>query len=337
MALSRRRLIAIALFLFVAIALLYVAAPAVAGIEETWDRLRDGDPWWLAGAFALEVLSFASYMALFRAIVVPGPDGGGWLASYRITMAGLAATRLLATAGAGGVVLTVWALRRSGMAARTVARRYATFLGLLYGVYMASVILVGVGLAAGVLPGPSPVVLTVVPAVAAGLVTATALGVSVGVDELGDPAGSAGGRGGGSARARALLGSVPATIASGVRGGIQALREPRPGLLGALGWWAFDIAVLWACFRAFGDSPEVAVVVISYFVGMAANTLPIPGGIGGIEGGMVGCFTVFGVPAGLALVAVLSYRAFALWIPLVPGVIAYFQLLRTATGSDHVQ
>ena len=96
-----------------------------------------------------------------------------------------------------------------------------------------------------------------------------------------------------------------------------------------LSWWAFDIAALWACFHGFGGAPEIAVVVLSYFVGTAANTLPVPGGIGGVEGRMVGCFVIFGVPAGLALVAVLNYRAVSLWIPLVPGLIAYLQLLRS--------
>ena len=96
----------------------------------------------------------------------------------------------------------------------------------------------------------------------------------------------------------------------------------------APGWWAFDIAALGLLPRV-QRGPEIAVVVLSYFVGTAANTLPVPGGIGGVEGRMVGCFVIFGVPAGLALVAVLSYRAVSLWIPLVPGLIAYLQLLRS--------
>jgi uncharacterized protein (TIRG00374 family) len=114
-----------------------------------------------------------------------------------------------------------------------------------------------------------------------------------------------------------------------VRGALRLLRRGDPATLAAVGWWAFDIAVLWACFHAFGTPPPTAVIVMAYFVGMAANTLPVPGGIGSVDGGMIGALIAFGVDAGLAIVAVLSYRAFAFWLPTIPGVIAYLGLRRT--------
>ena len=99
-------------------------------------------------------------------------------------------------------------------------------------------------------------------------------------------------------------------------------------MLGAVGWWYFDIAVLYACLRAFGAEASFAIVVMSYFVGQLGNLLPLPGGIGGVEGAMVGALVAFKVDAGLALVAVLSYRAFAFWLPTIPGAIAFIQLRR---------
>ena len=48
---------------------------------------------------------------------------------------------------------------------------------------------------------------------------------------------------------------------------------------------------------------------------MLGNLLPLPGGIGGVEGGMIGAFAAFNVDAGLAVVAVLAYRAFTFWLP----------------------
>jgi uncharacterized protein (TIRG00374 family) len=110
------------------------------------------------------------------------------------------------------------------------------------------------------------------------------------------------------------------------------LRARDPALLGALAWWGFDIAVLWACFHAFGDPPSKAVIVMAYFVGMLGNALPLPGGIGGVDGGMIGAFIAFDVSGGYATVAVLTYRAFAFWLPTVPGAVAYFQLRRTVAG-----
>jgi uncharacterized protein (TIRG00374 family) len=67
-------------------------------------------------------------------------------------------------------------------------------------------------------------------------------------------------------------------------------------------------------------------------VGQLANVLPLPGGIGGVEGGMIGAFVAFGEPASAAVVAVLTYRAISYWLPLLPGAIAYFQLRRTVSG-----
>jgi uncharacterized protein (TIRG00374 family) len=94
-------------------------------------------------------------------------------------------------------------------------------------------------------------------------------------------------------------------------------------------WWAFDIACLWACFNAFGESPAVGVLVLGYFVGMLANTLPLPGGVGGVDGGMIGMFVAFGVNPAAAIVAVLAYRFFAFWLPIAPGALSYVTLRRT--------
>ena len=113
-----------------------------------------------------------------------------------------------------------------------------------------------------------------------------------------------------------------------MRSGCSA-QDPR--LLGAVAWWTFDIAVLWACLKAFGGAPPVAVVVTAYFVGMLGNLLPLPGGVGGVDGGMIAALIGFGVDEGLAIVGVLVYRGFAFWLPIVPGAVAYVQLVRTVS------
>jgi uncharacterized protein (TIRG00374 family) len=109
------------------------------------------------------------------------------------------------------------------------------------------------------------------------------------------------------------------------------VRERDPALLGAIAYWAFNIAVLWACFHAFGDPPPLAVIIMGYFVGFLGNLLPLPGGIGGVDGGMIGAFAAFGVPLSLVVPAVLAYRVFTFWLPTIPGAIAYFQLRRTVS------
>src|SRR6476620_3355261 len=120
-------------------------------------------------------------------------------------------------------------------------------------------------------------------------------------------------------------------MSAGLRHPIDHVRARDPAILGSMGYWAFHLAVLWASFRAFGEPPSWAVLVMGFFVGMLGNLLPLPGGVGGVDGGMIGAFIGFGVDDGLAVVAVLTYRAFAFWLPTIPGAIAFFQHRRTVT------
>jgi uncharacterized protein (TIRG00374 family) len=331
---TRRRALLFGLFVLAAIAFLYYGLPKLAGLSKTWKRLGDGDPIWLVVALVLECVSFAGYVVLFRTVFVRGQRQHiGWRASYEITMAGLAATRLFAAAGAGGIALTAWALRRSGMERRLVAVRMIAFVALLYAVYMAALVIFGFGLYFGILNGPGPFGVTVVPAIFALILWAVFVGVTLlpgDAERRIEQWGTGSGR---FARLMARAVSVPASGAEGVRTAFRLAGQREAGLLGAVAWWGFDIATLWACFHAYGpDPPPTSVIVMAYFVGMLANTLPLPGGIGGVDGGMIGAFIAFDVSGGYATVAVLTYRAFAFWLPTLPGAIAYFQLRRTVAG-----
>jgi putative heme transporter len=327
--LTRGRLIATLVFVASVLAFLYFVLPKLLGLHETWNRIQHGNVWWFGLAFVFEVCSFVGYIVLFRGVFIRGESRIDWSESYQITMASLAATRLFAAAGAGGIALTAWALRRSGMGARTVACRMIAFMALLYGVYMVTLVVVGVGLYLGVIPGQAPFAITIVPAIFGFVVIVLFLGISMLPGDVTRMVGSWASGQGRFARLARRLADASATAARGVRTAIDLLRARHPGLLGAVAWWGFDIAVLWACFHAFGGSPPKGVIVMAYFVGMLANTLPLPGGIGGVDGGMIGAFTAFGVDVELSVVAVLAYRVFAFWLPTLPGAVAYLQLRRT--------
>jgi uncharacterized protein (TIRG00374 family) len=327
--LTRGRLVASLVFIVSTVLFLYFVLPKLLGLQKTWNQLQHGNPWWFGVAFVFTLLSFAAYVWLFRAVFVRGTTKIGWRESYQITMAGLAATRLFAAGGAGGIVLQVWALRRAGMASRTVACRTVAFLVLLYGVYMAALVIDGMGLYLGVFPGSAPFAITVVPAIFGAVVIAVALALALVPGDLerlvarwttGEHLGG---------RIARRLAAFPATAATGVRTALDFVRTGDAALLGTIGWWALNIAVLWACFHAFGKPPPLAVIVMAYFVGMLGNLLPLPGGIGGVDGGMIGACTAFGVHVELAVVAVLAYRAFSFWLPTLPGAVAYLQLRRT--------
>ena len=327
--LTRRQIVLFTVFILSGVAFLYFVLPKLAGVGTTVHRIERGDKWWIGVGVALEIASFGGYVVLFRSVFVRGHTRIGWRESYEITMAGLVATRLFAAAGAGGVALTAWALRRSGMEPRLVACRMVAFMVLLYAVYAASLLIDGIGLGTGLFPGGGSFAITILPAIVAAVLVALAGAVALLPGDLERRLGVWAGGPGRRGRWLAWAATVPALAASGIRTAIALLRSRDPGTLGALAWWGFDIAVLWAMFHAFGSPPPFTVIWMAYFVGMLGNLLPLPGGLGGVEGGMIGAFAAFGVDFNLAVLAVLSYRGISFWLPTLPGAIAYFQLRRT--------
>ena len=97
---------------------------------------------------------------------------------------------------------------------------------------------------------------------------------------------------------------------------------------GSIGYWVFDNAVIWATFKAFGLSPPITIVLMGYLIGQLGGLLPIPGGIGGIDGGLIGTFIVYGVDAAGVAAAVLAYRVILFWLPLIVGGAAFADLRR---------
>jgi uncharacterized protein (TIRG00374 family) len=329
---NRRNVVALGGFLIASLAALYFLLPQIAGLDDTWNRINEGRPEWTFAALLLTVGMFAGYVAMFRGVFLRAGSRIDWRASYQITMAGLAASRLFAAGGAGGLVLTAWALRRSGMRKRTVADKTISFLVLTYLPYAIAVVVCGFGLHWGLFAGEDPFSLTFVPAVVGVILLALAFAIAFVPTDLQRRLRPFAKREGRFGRVMEQLATAPAATSAGVRDALEHLRSRDPALLGAVMFWAFQIAVLWAAFHAFGDAPPIAVLVQAFFIGMLGNLLPMPGGVGGVEGGMVGAFSAFGVGFDLALVAVLVFRAFTFWLPLIPGVVAYFRLRRTVDG-----
>jgi uncharacterized membrane protein YbhN (UPF0104 family) len=327
---SRRQLVSFVLFMLSALAFLYFVLPKLAGLGKTVHRIEGGDAYWIALGVLFEILSFAGYMVLFRAVFADRAGGRiGWRESYEITLAGLVATRLFAAAGGGGLALTAWALRRSGMEARIVACRMVAFMVLLYVIYAGSLLVAGIGLGTGLLPGGGSFAITFVPAIIAAVMFAVGGAMALLPGDIERRLGRWASRSGRGSRFVTAVVAAPGLAASGVRTAIDLIRTRDPRLLGAPAWWGFDICVLWAMFHAFGSPPPFAVIWMAYFVGTLGNLLPLPGGLGGVEGGMIGAFAAFGVEFNLAVLAVLSYRAISFWLPTLPGAVAYLQLRRT--------
>jgi hypothetical protein len=143
---------------------LYFLLPKLAGLNHTWGQLRHGDAVWLVVGAVLEACSLAGYVALFATVFGRGMARIDRRTSLEIPLAGIAAIRLLAAAGAGGVAVTAWALRRAGMSRRVIACRMVASYVLQYSIYVGALVVCGLALWTGVLAGGGSFALTLVPA-----------------------------------------------------------------------------------------------------------------------------------------------------------------------------
>jgi uncharacterized membrane protein YbhN (UPF0104 family) len=302
-----RRLAIPAAFAVVVAGVLVVADGPLQAFADALQRAVDADPRWVLAAVGFELASFAGYIALLWLIAGRASRRMDLRASAQVTLAGAGVTRLLPTAGVGGAALTLWALRRSGMDTPRAARTLFAFLVTLYSVFLVSIAVSGGLIATGIVATDGPAAVAATPAALAALACLASLWLAW----RGDAETALR-----SGRLGALL-SGGRLVGGGLRDELSLLRRPDPRLLGALAWWAFDAAVLWAMLHAFGEPPSLAVVALAYFVGQAGNTVPIPGAV---SGGIVGLLVAFGVGADVALVSVLAYRSVAIWLPAGIGI-----------------
>jgi uncharacterized membrane protein YbhN (UPF0104 family) len=311
-ALRKRALQAVAAL--AALLAIFIFAP---GLGEVRDRLADADPTWLGLAVALEGLSFASYVVMFGPVFCAGLP---WRRSWQIGGSELAMGSLVPASGAGGLALGAWILHRGGMDGGRIARRSVAFFLIKSGVNFVAVFALGVAMWLGLGPENS-VWLTLAPAVLAALALA---GVAL-VPRLGPAAAVASD----ASLLRRGMAAARDAITDGAREAFGILRSGDARVIGgAIGYWAFDNAVLWATFKAFGVTPPLTIVLMGYLIGQLGGLLPIPGGIGGIDGGLIGTLIVYGAPAAATAAAVLGYRVILFWLPLLVGALAFTQLRR---------
>ena len=301
------------------VVLIFVLAP---GLGEVRDKLEGADPAWLALGVIFEGLSFGSYLVMFGPIFCTG------LSRRRIWQIGgseLAMGSLIPASGAGGLALGAWVLHRGGMDGRRIGRRSVAFFLIKSGVNFLAVAVLGVLMALGIGPNRS-LALTVLPAALAAL----AIGVVTALPSLGrgdDPPP-------GASKLRRAASETRRAVIDGISEAGQILRSGELRVVaGSIGYWAFDNTVLWATFHAFGLSPALTVVLMGYLIGQLGGLLPIPGGIGGITGGLIGTLVVYGTPAAGTAAAVLAYQLILFWLPLVVGGIAFAALRRDMPGS----
>ena len=299
------------------------------GLGPLRKRLDHASPGWLVAATGFEVLSTLSYIVIFRAVFCPRMS---WKTSYQIGMAEQAANSLLPAGGAGGLALGAWALKRGGMSASHIARRTVAFFFLTSLANVGSVSLFAVGFALNLFHGDS------VPWFTYGFGIAAAIAIALTVAAPGfyrrwlarrrPLPGDAG-------RLHVWIRDALDALGEGATDTLWLLRTRPVGVLvGSFGYMAFDIASLGACFAAFGHSPAFGVLVFGYLIGQLGGLIPVPGGIGGTEGGLIGTFALYRVSVSASGAAVLGYRALQLWLPAALGSVAFVRLRRTLATED---
>jgi uncharacterized membrane protein YbhN (UPF0104 family) len=314
----RRSLVVVAAIVAVVVA----AVVLIPGLGSLRDRFMGAEPVWLVLAAVLQLGSCACYVLAFRGVFCRHMS---WRTSTEIGLSELAANSIFSIGGAGGLALGAWILRRGGLPAAFIARRTVAFFLLTSLANVGFLALGGIALATGLLHGSPDVLLGLIPAVAAVLAIALALGAR-------QLAGALARR---SMRARLAAGA--GAVADGVDEAVRLLRTGDPKILaGASGYMLFDVAMLGVCFAAFGnDIPPAGVLLVAYIIGQLGSLIPIPGGIGGVDAGLIGTLVLYGVDATDAAVAVIAYRGLLLAIPALLGLPALAVLRRRLRDEAH--
>ena len=285
----------------------FLVVPALAGVPS---RLVRGCGNWIAAAGALELLSAVGFVLLFK-LVFAAPIS--WRASVPAALRALGASTVLPGGGLIGPTVGAWSTDNEKPSISQLTRSTITFVILINAPVALALAALGTVLWFGLASGPHQTAVTILPAlIAVGLLTATWL---VGHASSRRPPPPRRG-----VFARTLAKPLTA-ISDGVSAARTLITAGDWKLGGALAYYAFDNAVLWAAFHAYGHTPPLSVIMMGYLVGSLAGALPLPAGLGAVDGGLIAALVLYGAPAAPAAAAVLLYRGISLSLPALLGAI----------------
>ena len=288
---------------------LLLAVPGLKGVARTVSHMKVE---WVVVAVALEALSCASYVVAFLQVFDRAPLRVG----ARVALSEEAFGAAVSLGGVGSLAVGGWLMVERGARPGRIAERSAVLFLYTSAINVITLILAGLGLFLG-LPGPSDPLLSILPAGVGVVVLALFLLLPRYVDRIVQ-----------HVRPGRLHTFLTETAVS-VRDTERLMFHPDWRIVGAIGYLWFDIAVLFACFAAAGHVPPLAPVVLAYQIGYLSNFIPVPGGIGVLDGSLVGMLVLYGVAGTTATAATLVYHAISLWVPAVWGTIAFIVLQKT--------
>jgi uncharacterized membrane protein YbhN (UPF0104 family) len=288
---------------------------AVPGLSNVSHRLSDIDGGWIVLAIVLELLSCLGYVLAFQLVFHRAP----LRFAARVAWSQLAFGAVVPAGGAGGAAVGAWIFHAKGFPLTRIAERTAVMFLLTSAVNVTVLGVTGLAALAGLLEAPEALWLSLLPA-------ALGLGAIVGFAALARLIPRLVAREWIARRPRVAAGLLG--LARSVRATEQLMARPSLGLLGAFGYLGFDIALLWVGFRAVGYSPPIGGLILGYQIGYLSTLIPIPGGIGVLDGGLIAALALYGIPASFAAPAVLLYHAAWLGVPTILGSIAFVLVRR---------
>jgi uncharacterized membrane protein YbhN (UPF0104 family) len=288
---------------------LLLAVPGLKGVATTVSNMKTQ---WVVVAVLLEVLSCACYVVAFLQVFERAPLRVG----ARVALSEEAFGAAVSLGGAGSLAVGAWLMVERGAPPGRIVQRSAVLFLYTSAINVITLILAGLGLFLG-LPGPSNPLLSILPAAVGAAVLVLFLLLPRYVDRI-------------VRRVRpGRLHTFLTETAASVRDTRRLMLHPDWRIVGAIGYLWFDIAVLFACFAAAGQMPPLAPVVLAYQIGYLSNFIPVPGGIGVLDGSLIGMLVLYGLGGTVATAATLVYHAIALWVPAVWGTIAFIVLQKT--------
>ena len=289
---------------------LLLAVPGLRGVARDVSHMKPG---WVVLGVVLEILSCLGYVIAFLQVFERAPIRFG----ARVALSELAFGAAVSLGGAGSIAVGAWLLVERGGEPTRIAERSAVLFLITSAVNVVTLVAAGLAVAFGVLPGPSNPWLSVAPAAVGTGALVFFLALPRVTERL-------------AARRRpGKLRTLLTETAASIRQTEQVLFRLDWRIIGAFAFLWCDIAVLAACFAAVGVVPPLATIVLAYQIGYLSNLIPIPGGIGVLDGSLVGMFVLYGTSATVATAATVVYHAIALWIPAIWGTVAFVILRRT--------
>ncbi len=297
---------------------LLLAVPGLHGVAHEVSHMKLG--WVLAGV-GLEILSCVGYVIAFLQVFERAPIRFG----ARVALSELAFGAAVSLGGAGSIAVGAWLLVERGGQPTRIAERSAVLFLITSAVNVVTLVAAGLALALGVLPGSSNPWLSIAPAAVGSGAFVLFLALPRVTERLA------------ARREPGKVRTVLTETATSIRLTEQVLFRLDWRIIGAIAFLWCDIAVLVCCFAAAGVVPPLATIVLAYQIGYMSNLIPIPGGIGVLDGSVVGMFVLYGTSATLATAATVVYHAIALWIPAMWGTAAFVILRRTRNRPLHLR